>query len=159
MEEVVVTQYSPKGLHLYVEACSNVLPTKANLAQRKVWINTRCSLCCQQNETTCHILWECPLALVRGKLQKSNSAANNFLMLARQMMGRLDKKELEVWSIIAWSIWNAKNCFQFKQMQTHPTDIYKQASDLLKEYKRLAKPLSHRPTTWHLRTFACRDVL
>ena len=36
MEEVVVTQYSPKGLHLYVEACSNVLPTKANLAQRKV---------------------------------------------------------------------------------------------------------------------------
>ena len=43
-------------------------------------------------------------ALVRGKSQKSNSAANNFLMLARQMMGSLDKKELEVWSIIAWSI-------------------------------------------------------
>lgn len=43
-------------------------------------------------------------ALVRGKLQKSNSAADNFLMLARQMMGRLDRKELEVWYITVWSI-------------------------------------------------------
>ena len=43
-------------------------------------------------------------ALVREKLQKSNSVVDNFLMLARQMMGRLDRKELEVWYITVWSI-------------------------------------------------------
>ena len=135
----------PKVRTFMWRACLDVLPTKANLAQRKVRIDTRCSLCCQQNETTCHISWECPLArnvwaLVRGKLQKSNSAADNFLMLARQMMGRLDRKELEV-----WSIQNARNRVQFKHVPTHPTDIYKQASELLEEYQRLAKPLSHHP--------------
>ena len=65
-------------------------------------------------------------ALVRGKLRKNNSVADNFLMLAQQMMGRLDRKELEVWSITAWSIWNARNRVQFKHVQTHPIDIYKQ---------------------------------
>ena len=61
--------------------------------------------------------------------------ANNFLMLARQMMGRLDRKALKVWSITAWSIWNARNRVQFKHVQTHPTDIYKQASELLEKYQ------------------------
>ncbi|XP_075640643.1 uncharacterized protein LOC142612431 [Castanea sativa] len=137
----------PKVRTFIWRACLDVLPTKANLARRKVRIDDRCSICCQQSETTCHILWECPLArnvwaLVRGKLQKSNSATVNFLMLARQMMERLDKKELEVWSITAWSIWNARNRAQLKQVQTHPTDIYRQAFELLEEYQRLAKPPS-----------------
>ena len=69
------------------------------------------------------------------------------------MMGRLDRKELKVWSITAWSIWNARNHVRFKHVQTHPTDIYKQASELLEEYQRLAKPLSHHPMILHLRTF------
>lgn len=111
----------PKVRTFMWRACLDGLPTKANLARRKVRIDDRCSICCQQNETTCHILWECPLArnvwaLVRGQLQKSNSTIVNFLMLARQMMERLDRKELEVWSITAWSIWNARNRVQFKQV-------------------------------------------
>ena len=67
-------------------ACCNVLPTKSNLTQRKVQIDPKCSFCNQQDETKEHILWECPFAhnvwaLVRGKLQKSSSVAENFSCL------------------------------------------------------------------------------
>lgn len=41
-------------------------------------LDSRCTLCGQHDETTTHILWDCPFArnvwaLVRGKLQKSRS--------------------------------------------------------------------------------------
>ena len=49
-----------------------------------------CTICRQHDETVAHVLWECPLArnvwaMVKGKLQKCNSEAQNFYTLARQM--------------------------------------------------------------------------
>ena len=130
-------------------ACCNVVPTKSNLAWRKVQIDPKCFFYSQQDETTEHILWECPFArnvwaLVRGKLQKSSSLAENFFMLARHMIQRLDRKELERWAITLWCLWNSHSRFQFKHVQTHPNEIFKQADSLLKEYQRLAKSLPQR---------------
>lgn len=87
-------------------ACSDVFPTRVNLLRRKVHINPLCSLCGQHDETTSHILWECPFAhntwaLVWGNIQKSNSEAPCFYPLARQMLDRLPKKELETWAMTA----------------------------------------------------------
>ena len=64
-------------------ACCDILPTKSNLAWRKVQIDLKCSFCGQEDETTEHILWECPFArnvwaLVRGKVQKSNFKTEDF---------------------------------------------------------------------------------
>nr|XP_023895661.1 uncharacterized protein LOC112007537 [Quercus suber] len=47
---------------------------------------------------------------------------------------RLDRKELQLWAITSWSLWNAHNRFQFKHVQTHPNEIFKQADSLLEEY-------------------------
>ena len=87
-------------------ACSDVFPTRVNLLRRKVHINPLCTLCGQHDETTSHILWECPFAhntwaLVWGNIQKSNSEAPCFYPLARQMLDRLPKKELETWAMTA----------------------------------------------------------
>ena len=82
--------------------------------------------------------------MVWGKLQKSNSVAENFFMLARHMVQSLDRKEHELWAITSWSLWNARNRFQFKHVHTHPSEIFKQADSLLKEYQRLAKFLPHK---------------
>ena len=139
----------PKVWTFMWRACYNVLPTKSKLARQKVQIDPKCFFCGQKDETTESILWECPFssnvqALVWGKLQKSNSVAENFFMLARHMVQSLDRKELELWAITSWSLWNARNRFQFKHVQTHPSEIFKQADSLLKEYQRLAKFLPHR---------------
>ena len=139
----------PKVWTFMWRACYNVLPTKSKLARRKVQIDPKCFFCGQKDETTEYILWECPFArnvwaLVWGKLQKSNSVAENFFMLARHMIQSLDRKELELWAITSWSLWSARSCFQFKHVQTHPSEFCKQANSLLKEYYRLAKFFPHR---------------
>ena len=143
----------PKFRTFIWRACCNVLPTKSNLARRKVQIDPKCSICGQQDETTQQILWECLFpcnvwALAWGKLQKSSFVTKKFFMLARCMVHRLGGKDLEMWAITSWSLWNAWNRFHFKHVQTHPCEIFKQANSLLEEYQRLAKSL---PQRWYLR--------
>ena len=46
--------------------------------------------------------------LVAGKLQKRSSEAEDFYVLVRELMTVLSTKELEVWAMVSWSIWNAK---------------------------------------------------
>ena len=109
-------------------------------------MDLRCTICNQQDETICHILWHCPLALnawasVRGRLQKSSSNAVEFFALATQMMDKLSRVELEVWVMISWSLWNARNRFHFDHLQSHPDMIVQSATSLLEEYQRLAGTL------------------
>ena len=132
----------PKVRTFMWRACYNVLPTKSNLARQKVQIDLKCSFCGQRDETTQHILCECPFAhnvwaLVRGKLQKRSFMTEEFFMLARHMVHRLGGNDLELWAITSWSLWNARNCFQYKHVQTHPCEIFPQADSLLGEYQRL----------------------
>ena len=47
-------------------ACSNCLPTRDKLHQRRVRVETQCELCLQQAKTAHHILWECPFAQTCG---------------------------------------------------------------------------------------------
>ena len=95
-------------------ACSNILPTRANLARRKVPIDPSCAICGQAEETISHALWECPMAknvraMVKGKPQKCGARIWTFHLLARQLVEKLTRKEQEIWAKVAWSIWNAKN--------------------------------------------------
>ena len=123
-------------------ACSNILPTKATLLRKKVQVDPTCSVCGQHEETTGHILWECPLAhkvwaLVRGRIQRTSSSMPNFFLLTRQMMERLSGKEFELWAMITWALWNARNRIHFQHTQTHPTEILKQANELMMDYQKL----------------------
>ncbi|KAK9993090.1 hypothetical protein SO802_022793 [Lithocarpus litseifolius] len=138
----------PKVRNFIWRACSDILPTRVNLQRRKVQVDPKCGLCGQQDETTNHVLWECPFArctwsLVRGKIQKSNSIASCFHLLTRQMIGRLPKKELEVWAMISWSLWNAHNKFHFEQVRTHLAGIHHGAMAFLEEYQRHMAALQH----------------
>ena len=42
-------------------------------------------------------------------------------------------KNLELFAITAWSIWNARNRFYFEQVQAHPKYIFNSAMGLLEE--------------------------
>ncbi|KAL0012258.1 hypothetical protein SO802_007366 [Lithocarpus litseifolius] len=100
-------------------------------------------------ETTGHILWECPLArnvwaLVRGRIQKTSSSEASFFLLTRQMMERLSGEEFELWAMIAWAIWTARNRIYFQHTQPHPREILKQANDLMGDYQKLVKDLVQR---------------
>ena len=138
------TSHTPKVRNFMWRACSDILPTAANLRRQRVPVDFTCTICQQQDETVAHVLWECPLARnvwagVRGKLQKCNSEAPNFYTLARQMEEKLPKKDLEVWAMVSWSIWNARNRFHFEEKQSMPCDILHGVTTLLQEYQGLCR--------------------
>jgi hypothetical protein len=43
-------------------ACHRLLPTKDNLAKRKIVLDPLCSICLNEVETPFHVLWACPSA-------------------------------------------------------------------------------------------------
>ena len=107
-------------------------------------------MCCQQRETVCHILWDCPLArnvwaLVRGKIQKSNAHASDFFPLTRSMLESLPIEEMELWAVLSWAIWNARNKICFEDDQAQP-DHYKNdcylRRNLFDDYKMLLEKLA-----------------
>ena len=68
------------------KACHEILPTRKNLCNRKIIDNPRCPICDLEEETTLHILWECPSARVvwsvgSMKLQKSTITGKDFLKI------------------------------------------------------------------------------
>ena len=65
-----------------------------------------------------------------------------FLSLARTLVEKLSKKDLETWAMVAWSIWNARNQVQFEATQTPPHAILKGTVSLLDEYQRLARSMA-----------------
>ena len=50
-------------------------------------------------------------SLVKGKLQKSRVSNEEFEMIAMHLAKVLSREELEVWTILSWAIWNARNKF------------------------------------------------
>ena len=68
------------------------------------------------------MLWEFPFArntwaVVRGNLQKCPNEATDFFLLFKMLHERLDHKDIEVWAITAWALWNARNKFYFENVQ------------------------------------------
>ena len=101
-------------------------------------------VCQQHEETVAQALWSCPMArnvwvLVVGKLQKRSSGAEDFYVLVRELIEVLSTKELEVWAVVSWSIWNARNKWLFDRKQTQPCDILRGAMNLLQDYQRLCQ--------------------
>ena len=142
MEPYLAATGTPKVRTFIWQACSDILPTRTNLCQRKIPLDPACAVCNQHDETVAHALWGCPMArnawaMVAGNLQKRCSAAEDFYSLVRELMPVLTTKEVEVWPIVSWAIWNARNRYLFDRKQTHPSNILLGAMTLLQEYQRL----------------------
>lgn len=45
------------------KACHDILPTRVNLKTKKIVEDPSCPLCGREQETTVHILWQCPSAM------------------------------------------------------------------------------------------------
>ena len=50
------------------------------------------------------------------------------------MTTRLNQQELELWTVIVWALWNARNKYHFEKTQLQPQRIYEGASGLLTDY-------------------------
>ena len=129
----------PKVRNFIWRACSNIFPNKDNLQHRRVKVDSRCDVCCQQPEKNSHLLWECPMArnvwaISKGRVQKCSNQVHDFFHLFRTLKDKLTTKELEQWATASWVIWNAQNKYYFEKVQMQPRTIMDHATGLLQDY-------------------------
>ena len=96
-------------------ACHGILPTRLNLAKRKIIVETVCPICLQSLENEVHVLWDYPAtqdvwAGSQTKLQKCPLGQQDVLQLFDYLMHRLEPEEIELFLVQAWMLWNQQNC-------------------------------------------------
>ena len=69
--------------HFIWRAYHDSLPTNYQLHRRRIRASPACGVCAQEDETTIHALWECPLArntwaLLKGRMQKLPNQGGSF---------------------------------------------------------------------------------
>uniref|UniRef100_A0A2N9F0V7 non-specific serine/threonine protein kinase n=1 Tax=Fagus sylvatica TaxID=28930 RepID=A0A2N9F0V7_FAGSY len=141
-----------KCKHLLWRACTASLPTRNNLRHRGIMVDPKCLFCNIETETITHILWACPMArnvwgIVPGKLQKMSHTENlDFRDLTMAVASSTHRRDFELWTVITWSIWTARNKFLFEGIQDHPDTIYNSATSFLLEYQNITMRSRIMPT-------------
>ena len=90
-------------------ACQEILPTRVNLAKRRIIPDNLCHCCRSCPETGVHALWECGAAQnvwagCLARIQKIPNDQRDTLQLFEELMDRLSRQEFELFLVQAWFI-------------------------------------------------------
>lgn len=123
------------------KACRDALATRENLHRRKIIFDPCCPICGLETETVGHILWSCGSAQdvwleSTKKLQKSTSAATDFIEIFRELTRKLDPNEIKLFAVIARQLWLRRNTYVFGGPLTAPAVLICQAKDQLDAFER-----------------------
>ncbi|XP_065631571.1 uncharacterized protein LOC136068397 [Quercus suber] len=133
-------EYSVKsGYHTTRRACLDILPTRENLARRRIIEDDRCRVCSLAKELGYYVcgMWEaqdiwvgCP-----SRLQKGTSGDDDMLHLVESMQRKLTNEELEQFWFQSWIIWNQRNCVLYGGIIQHTGRLNQRAKDYLGEFR------------------------
>ncbi|XP_075666035.1 uncharacterized protein LOC142635854 [Castanea sativa] len=120
--------------------CHDILPTRENLARKRIIEDRTCEICTRGDESALHVLWECSVAQdvwagsIR-KLQKGICEVREIRQLVESMIHKLNLEELELFFVQAWLIWSQRNLVLHGGKLQDPTRLVQRAEDFLKEYR------------------------
>jgi hypothetical protein len=120
---------NPAKLFMW-RACNDLLPTRSNLARRKIVEDNVCPCYLRDVESGLHAIWSCPAAQdVWGGgsvlFQKCAFMGDSFLQVVDNCMDRFTKEDLGLMTVISRRIWLRRNKFIFENNFTHPQVVYK----------------------------------
>ncbi|XP_062155219.1 uncharacterized protein LOC133863283 [Alnus glutinosa] len=123
----------------HMEVGHNLLPTKANLAQKMNNQDPSCPICQQQVEIVFHILWECPSSMTvwqegSRRIQKLVVESDDGLGLGQQLLLKLETEEFVKAMTVARLIWLRQNAFVFRNEFASPMSIVLAAKENLETY-------------------------
>ncbi|XP_075640505.1 uncharacterized protein LOC142612276 [Castanea sativa] len=95
-------------------ACQDILPTRVNLARRKIIFETGCQFCIREPESIIHAVWEYGVAQdvwvgCAIKVQKCNTYFPDIVALFEYVLERFSTAEVKVFLVQAWFLWNQRN--------------------------------------------------
>lgn len=107
-------QIPPKVKHFFWRACRDLLPGRGNLHKKIPEISAICPCCGEETETVVHALLKCTVAISAWfsstlGLRNQNLVEPSFLGCIANIMKHLNKDQMEILTMIAWSIWNRRN--------------------------------------------------
>ena len=122
-------------------ACHDVLPTRVNLAKRKIISDTLCHYCKSVPEDTLHVIRGCGAAqdVWAGSLnvlQKFQTNHVDFLQLFEALVDKLSTIEMKLFLVQVWLIWNQRNVLVYGGQMKNSGWLTKRATELLEEYKK-----------------------
>ena len=136
-----------KVKHLIWRAYHETLPTNYQLHRRRIRSSGLCPICLQEDETTLHTLWQCPMArntwaLIPGRMQKLPNHGGDFSLFMQKIFSDFSKEAVEDWAVITWAIWNARNRYVFYAIQSDPVVIKNGALSLQRDFRQTKKKLN-----------------
>nr|POF03417.1 putative ribonuclease h protein [Quercus suber] len=123
--------------HFGWRACTESLPTLANLYRSKVVTSPFCCNCDRACETTIHALWECDKVLgcwghSFKNLRSQELGVGSFADLEFKV--RKQGENMELFMIVAWLIWSRRNKMHFNEQHLPPEKILDAATALLGDF-------------------------
>jgi hypothetical protein len=120
------------------KACSNVLPTKANLHKSGVIQNPLFPICGLEPETMGHALWSYSSAKdvwldCSTRIHKSTMSVESFANIFLGLHEKLEKELLLV-VITARQIWLRRNSFIFNEEFSDPMTVVRRAKDQVEAF-------------------------
>ncbi|XP_075636956.1 uncharacterized protein LOC142609254 [Castanea sativa] len=104
--------------HFTWKACSNALPTRENLMQRKIIAKSSCQQCKSQSKSVFHALWDC--ASIQqvwesdfGWVDRQKTSTGSFQNLVELITQK--PCQLELFITIAWFLWSRRNKLRLKE--------------------------------------------
>lgn len=132
---------SEKVKQLIWKALNNILPTQVNLHQKRIIENRMCPICCIEEETVVHALWNC-LAVSDvwveevSPINKWQGGAVGFMQLWTDLYSQLPMDKLELVAFSFHKVWARRNAFVFDANKfKSPTIVMKMAVDEFEEFK------------------------
>jgi hypothetical protein len=120
-------------------ACQEILPTKVNLYKRKVVGDPLCPICCLEEETCFHILWDCPStrdiwSSNIKKFQKSSSWGLTFRQVVIEVIRDCDDEAISLFAVIARRIWFRRNEVIHGGLFFHPNVLVQRAKEAVEDF-------------------------
>ncbi|CAH9084823.1 unnamed protein product [Cuscuta epithymum] len=128
----------PKMKTFFWQVCTDCLPSKERLLQRRVSVWPVCSTCGVDRESTLHVFQDCVLAKeVWWSQNKSflQVGATTFAAWADAVKGRCSKEELEQFVLICWSLWKSRNDKLWKNISTFWRGVVARGETMLAGWK------------------------
>lgn len=119
--------------------CSNILPTKHNLAKRGVELETNCIICNHPVEDPEHVFRDCPLAgevwLECGLSNITNGKQGQPIKAwIADVFETLDDHRRDLFLMVSWSIWLNRNAMRNGEEMLLARGICLRAAHLLAEF-------------------------
>jgi hypothetical protein len=120
-------------------ATKESLPTKYNLAKRKVLPYPVCNMCKSEHEDALHALWPCLLIQAACTTEEwfypvRATQLQDFTNLINRVLNVVDNLKREKFGVICWALWHCRNKYRLNRPMENVNQINTFAQGYLDEF-------------------------